>query len=257
MRADRPAGPTLQGSPPRVGCGHGAKEASRNAVFSLRTGRPNVEPLAFVGHNAARRDHKPDGTHSWMDCDSTSVVACTDSTDTSTSIATASPTCGMTSRCSPGPGRTTRSARSVLKHVLEHLGQRPSVYLAIMQELYRVCQDGAKIRVIVPHHRHDHFYNDPTHVRAVTVDGMTLFSQRLNRQWIAQGVANSPLGLYMGIDFELIEAKLKPSEYWHRLNPPDPSDVGALLQQGEVYNNLIEEVEMILRPVKPPGREAG
>ena len=48
---------------------------------------------------------------------------------------------------------------------------------------------------------------------------MTLFSQRLNRQWIAQGVSNSPLGLYLGIDFEVIEVKLKPSEHWDRLNP--------------------------------------
>ena len=156
----------------------------------------------------------------------------------------------------PWPWPDDSVSEVVLKHVLEHLGQAPSVYLAIMKELYRVCQDGATIRVIVPYHRHDHFYNDPTHVRAVTADGMTLFSQRLNRQWIAQGVANSPLGLHLGIDFELIEVKLKPSEHWHRLNPHTSADVGTLLQQSALYNNLIEEVDMVLRPVKPPGREA-
>ena len=127
-----------------------------------------------------------------------------------------------------------------------------------MKELYRVCQDGATIRIIVPHHRHDYFYNDPTHVRAVTADGMTLFSQRLNRQWIAQGLANSPLGLYLGIDFELIEVKLKPSEY---LASPESAATrrtsGPYFSRAQLYNNLIEEVEMVLRPVKPPGREAG
>ena len=80
-----------------------------------------------------------------------------------------------------------------------------------MKELYRVCRDGATIRIVVPHHRHEYFFNDPTHVRAVTADGMTLFSQRLNRQWIEQGISNSPLGLYLGIDFELVEVKQKPS----------------------------------------------
>jgi hypothetical protein len=45
----------------------------------------------------------------------------------------------------------------VLKHVLEHLGRDPIVYLEIMKELYRVCEDGATIRVVVPHHRHEFF----------------------------------------------------------------------------------------------------
>jgi hypothetical protein len=155
----------------------------------------------------------------------------------------------------PWPWPDDSVSEVLLKHVLEHLGQVPSVYLAIMQELYRVCQDGAKIRVMVPHHRHDHFYNDPTHVRAVTVDGMTLFSQRLNRQWIAQGVSNSPLGLYLGIDFELVEVKQKPSQLWHRLQSQQPLNSETLLQLSALYNNMIEEVHMTLRPVKPAGAQ--
>ena len=153
----------------------------------------------------------------------------------------------------PWPWPDNSVSEVLLRHVLEHLGHNPNVYLEIMKELYRVCQDGATIRVIVPHHRHDHFFHDPTHVRVVTADGMTLFSQRLNRQWVAQGIANSPLGLYLGIDFELTEVKVKPSEHWNRMNPQGSTDVGTLLQQSALYNNLIEEIDMVLRPVKPPG----
>ena len=87
----------------------------------------------------------------------------------------------------PWPWPDDSVSEVLLKHVLEHLGRDPIVYLEIMKELYRVCQDGATIRIIVPHHRHDIFFNDPTHVRAVTAEGMTLFSQRVNRHWIAQG----------------------------------------------------------------------
>ena len=112
----------------------------------------------------------------------------------------------------PWPWPDDSVSEVLLKHVLEHLGHEPNNYLEIMKEMYRVCQDGATIRIIVPHHRHDFFFNDPTHVRIVTADGMSLFSQRLNRQWIEQGFANSPLGIYLGIDFELIDVKLKPSE---------------------------------------------
>ncbi|MGP0063190.1 MAG: class I SAM-dependent methyltransferase [Isosphaeraceae bacterium] len=157
----------------------------------------------------------------------------------------------------PWPWPDDSVGEVVLQHVLEHLGRDPNVYLAIMKELYRVCHDGARIRIAVPHHRHEFFFNDPTHVRAVTADGMTLFSQRLNRQWVAQGLANSPLGLYLGIDFELVEVNMNPSAIWRRIHSQNPAQAEALLQMNALYNNLIEEVQMILRAVKPPGREVG
>lgn len=144
----------------------------------------------------------------------------------------------------------------LLKHVLEHLGRDTDVYLDIWKELYRVCRDGATIRIAVPHHRHEYFYNDPTHVRAVTADGMTLFSQRLNRECIARGLANTPLGIYLGIDFEIADVKQKPSEIWHRLHALHPEHAEILLQQAALYNNVIEEVQIVLRAVKPPGRGA-
>jgi predicted SAM-dependent methyltransferase len=68
----------------------------------------------------------------------------------------------------PWPWPDDSVSEVLLKHVLEHLGREPNLYLEIMKELYRICQDGATIRVIVPHHRHEYFFNDPTHVRAVT-----------------------------------------------------------------------------------------
>jgi len=154
----------------------------------------------------------------------------------------------------PWPWPDDSVCEILLKHVLEHLGRDPNVYLEIMKELYRVCQDGATIRVIVPHHRHEFFFNDPTHVRAVTAEGMTLFSQRLNRHWIAQGFSHSPLGIFLGVDFELIETNLQPSELWYRLHPQLPVNTEALLQESALFNNLVQEVGMTLRPVKPPGR---
>ena len=156
----------------------------------------------------------------------------------------------------PWPWADDSVSEVLLKHVLEHLGREASVYLEIMKELYRVCHDGARIRIMVPHPRHDHFLNDPTHVRAVTADGMTLFSQRLNRHWIAQGFSHSPLGLYLGIDFEVMQVTNKPSPLWFVLHPERPVDNKALAYEGALLNNLIEEIEMTLLPVKPAGRTA-
>ena len=144
----------------------------------------------------------------------------------------------------------------VLHHVLEHLGHDPDVFLAIFQEMYRVCRGGATIRIVVPHFRHDYFAGDPTHVRAITTHTLSLFSQRLNREFIQRRWANSPLGLYLGVDFELTEAQLKPSETWFRLHPEPQVDLEKLIFEGSLYNNLIEEIHMTLRVVKPPGGAA-
>lgn len=94
----------------------------------------------------------------------------------------------------------------VLFHVLEHLGRDPNVYFAIIKELYRVCRADALIRIAVPHPRHDNFQDDPTHVRAISPQSMTLFSKKANDQWKANGDANSPLAHQLGVDFELEES---------------------------------------------------
>jgi hypothetical protein len=150
----------------------------------------------------------------------------------------------------PWPWPDDAVSEIVLYHVLEHLGQQPAVYLGIMKEMYRVCQPDARIFIAVPHFRHDMFFHDPTHVRAVTPDGLALFSQKMNREWITRGKANSPLGLYLGIDFELVATNVTPSEHWFRLHPGHPVDMELLLNESALYNNLIEELKMELRVVK-------
>ncbi|PPT05001.1 hypothetical protein CKA32_005621 [Geitlerinema sp. FC II] len=137
-----------------------------------------------------------------------------------------------------------------LVHVLEHLGQPTDVYLQIIQEMYRVCSDGATIRIVVPHHRHDNFVRDPTHVRAITPMGLMMFSRRLNQEWQAQGRSNTPLALYLNVNFELVKTNFVPSQLWCDRYPNRVSDLQLLLQESALYNNLIEEVDMILKVIK-------
>jgi hypothetical protein len=151
----------------------------------------------------------------------------------------------------PWPWADNAVSEILLSHVLEHLGHDPHVYLRIIQEMYRVCHGGARIQITVPHWRHDYFCDDPTHVRPITPLGLMLFSQRLNREWIAQGAANSPLGLYLGVDFELLETRYQPSAHWYRLHPGPSVDLNLLLAESALYNNLIEQLEMTLQVVKP------
>jgi hypothetical protein len=143
-----------------------------------------------------------------------------------------------------------------LSHVLEHLGQDTRTYLGIWKEMYRVCQHGAAVRVIVPHPRHDDFLADPTHVRPVLPDGVALFSQAENRRHIESGFANTPLGLQLGIDFELVGADYRPSPWYLnalRTGAMTPAD---LQSAGERWNNVYKEIHMLLRAVKPAGSGA-
>ena len=57
----------------------------------------------------------------------------------------------------------------------------------------------ARIVIAVPHPRHDDFLNDPTHVRPITYEGLKLFYQHWNERCIAQGWANSLLGMQLNV----------------------------------------------------------
>ncbi|MDB9312514.1 hypothetical protein PN462_05305 [Spirulina sp. CS-785/01] len=150
----------------------------------------------------------------------------------------------------PWPWDDNSVSEIKLIHVLEHLGEQTETYFKIFQEMYRICHPQASIHIIVPHHRHDDFVHDPTHVRAITPNGLNLFSQKLNQQWQTQGCANSPLGLYLDIDFELTKTSLVPSEVWYERYPNQKQNLQLLLQESALYNNLIKEVEMVLVVIK-------
>ncbi len=150
----------------------------------------------------------------------------------------------------PWPWETNSVSEIALIHVLEHLGKETEVYFGIFKEIYRVCKHGSKIHIVVPHFRHQFFYDDPTHVRVITPLGLELFSKKKNQMWAQKGGANSPLGLYLNIDFELKQVGIKPSQDWFRLHPEQNVDLNLLQQESSIYNNLIEQYDMILEVIK-------
>jgi hypothetical protein len=150
----------------------------------------------------------------------------------------------------PYPWDDNSIAEIELHHVLEHLGQQTDTYLKIIQELYRICQPGAKIHITVPHHRSDRFFHDPTHVRPITSVGLSMFSKQRNREWQTAGKAFTLLALYLDVDFELVKINYTPSEVWIDRYPESVADLGRLLKESEIYSNLIKDVEMTLMAVK-------
>lgn len=106
----------------------------------------------------------------------------------------------------PWPWPDDSVVEAVFNHSLEHMGQRSGTFLSIMKELYRVCRDGARVVINVPHPRHDDFLNDPTHVRAITPDLLRLFDKQYNDEVERRNASNTPLAQYLDVDFVLVQA---------------------------------------------------
>jgi hypothetical protein len=150
----------------------------------------------------------------------------------------------------PWPWEDNSVQEVELNHVLEHLGESAAVYFGIIKELYRVCKAGARIHIGVPHHRHDDFLNDPTHVRVVTPDGLLLFSKAKNREWVAGGYANSPLGIYLDVDFEIESVNYTLDHVWSEKLDRKEITEEYIDQAFRNFNNVVKEIRMVLRVVK-------
>jgi hypothetical protein len=146
----------------------------------------------------------------------------------------------------PWPWETNSIHEVLFFHSLEHMGASTDVFLAMICELYRVCAPNARVRIVAPHPRHDHFINDPTHVRAITPVLFSLFDRQRNLQWIEGHLANTPLAIFLGVDFvvESSEVILVP-HYHDKVVSGELSDeaVRTLLLE---RNNIATEYDFIL-----------
>lgn len=136
-------------------------------------------------------------------------------------------------------------------HSLEHMGANPKVFLKIMQEVYRIAAPGCEVTIHVPHPRHENFLSDPTHVRAIGPDTMRLFDRRLNDQWLAKNVPNTPLARYLGVDFHLKDfATVIDEPYAGQRERGEITDAALALMVRQ-HNNVASEYRLTLIARKP------
>lgn len=126
-------------------------------------------------------------------------------------------------------------------HILEHIGDK---FFGFMKELYRVCKPDTIIDVRVPHHRHDYFYGDPSHVRPITIENMKRFSK--SEGDLHTGLQN--FGALLNIDFSIV---------WHQyIFEPYFEDQFKTLSDEQcnmmarMYNNVIQEIHFKMRVIK-------
>jgi hypothetical protein len=136
-------------------------------------------------------------------------------------------------------------------HSLEHMGADPKVFLAIMQELYRICAPGAEVHINAPHPRHDNYINDPTHVRAISPAMLCLFDREQTDEWERQGAANSPLARYIGVDFRIVTATTLVEEPYRsqvKIGQISQKEIQELIQRS---CNIAYEYRIVLEARKP------
>ena len=151
----------------------------------------------------------------------------------------------------PWPWPDNSVTEVVFHHSLEHMGQETRVFLRLMQELYRVCKDGALITITVPHPRHDQFMHDPTHVRIITPVGLSMFDAEMNRMWIKQRASNTTLALYLGVDFWISAVVAVVDDLYKN----DVSSGWLTTERLEIFskerNNVISEYQITMHCRKP------
>ena len=150
----------------------------------------------------------------------------------------------------PWPWADSSTDEILMVHVLEHLGATTEIYFSVLRELYRICCHDARITIVVPHPRHDDFLHDATHVRVVTIEGLSMFSRKNCEEWIAAGNANTLLVLIAGVDFEMVESELVLDEPWQSRFELKALSRTELLVAIKQHNNVVKESRAVLRVVK-------
>ena len=156
----------------------------------------------------------------------------------------------MDAEMTPWPFESNQIEEVLFNHSLEHMGADTEIFLNLMKELYRVCQPGAKIQINVPHPRHDNYLGDPTHVRIISPQVLSLFSKKLNLQLAKEGVPNTPLGIYLDIDFEIKHVKQMLEEEYLMLFQQKKISERELVKMISERNNIVTEYQITLEVIK-------
>ena len=150
----------------------------------------------------------------------------------------------------PYPFKNNSVDSIILSHVLEHIGQHPNIFNAIIKELYRICKNQTLISITVPHPRHDDFLSDPTHVRPITILGLQLYDRELNEKWQKQKAANSPLALIHNVDFRIKHVRYDLEDKYNNMLKDQKIDKQTLEDMMDKYNNVIKQIFIQLEAIK-------
>ena len=106
----------------------------------------------------------------------------------------------------------------------------------------------ALIDIQVPHHRHEVFFGDVTHVRPITVEALRQFSKKSNQYNSDMWEAGSLFGFVYNVDFEIVEFNFKPDDVWLARFPTMSQE--EIQEVSRNFNNVYTETHITLVVVK-------
>lgn len=139
----------------------------------------------------------------------------------------------------------------VMNHSLEHMGASVEIFLGIIKEIYRISKNNCLIKIAVPHPRSNAFEGDPSHVRKVTPQILSLFSLKNNIDWGKKGAANTPFSIYLKVDFEMKKITNYLLPYWQNELQSRKRTNADINFAAETYFNVIDQIHMELVAIKP------
>lgn len=148
----------------------------------------------------------------------------------------------------PWPWSDNAADEIILSHVLEHIGGGADIFKTIIQEIYRVGQNGAKIKIGVPDPNHDNYYGDPTHVRPITPQQLYLFSRAFLQRY--KGTAITPLAVMWGVDFDVVHIQTNLDKQFKEF--ADSHQIAINETNLRFFRNAVLDHEIDLKLVKPP-----
>lgn len=128
-------------------------------------------------------------------------------------------------------------------HILEHIGEG---FFHLLQELYRVCKNGALFDIVVPHHRHEHFYGDPTHRRFITIEMMKQFSLKWCTWHKEHFGSSSGFAPRLKVDFEIIDFEYSVDDTYKKLWEENKTE--ELMELNKRFINVFKDtiIKMIV-----------
>ena len=150
----------------------------------------------------------------------------------------------------PWPWEDDSVSEIKIIHTLEHLGADWKVYIKILQEMYRVCEDDAEIMVAVPSPWHWNFTSDPTHVRPVTADGLNLFSKEHCQKCIDKEMSETPFAMIYDVDLRPHDVVWIPDESWKKKIENGEISSLEFEKLHSMYRNVVAEFQIPLAVVK-------
>jgi hypothetical protein len=153
----------------------------------------------------------------------------------------------------PWPWKNNEFSHVVAKDILEHLGDTPTHFIKILQELYRVSNNGAVWEVQVPHARCDHAFDDVTHKRQLSPESFRLFDRKEMYDRRKRSMSCSPLAFEHGMDIEVCDVKYEWTSLVREKLRNNEIDANEFSIMFNTLNNIAESTQLLIQ-VHKPGR---